>query len=183
MKRNIRLPHERQGAFANVQVFFPRRYLATNPQSHPESHKPPSDVPKKPKSTTSLRRSASDSLPIRSTKTPTRSEIQPVFTLSTAERYLLSRIGGHPNPPAHSQVLHESWWIPKWGSKDREGEIFVFANGSFVCWGLGEADARKFAQEVIMRVPGIEVAPLKEVETEELEFVTDPIELGGAYHS
>lgn len=59
----------------------------------------------------------------------------------------------------------------------------MFANGSFVCWGLGEEDARRFAVEVIGRAPGIEVDPLKEPETEELEFVTDPIELGGAYCS
>jgi uncharacterized Rmd1/YagE family protein len=77
-----------------------------------------------------------------------------------------------------SQTLHESWWVPRWGEKGKEGEIFVFANGSFVCWGLGEESARRFAAEIIS--PQIEVAPLKEVETEELEFVTDPHELGGA---
>lgn len=59
----------------------------------------------------------------------------------------------------------------------------MFSNGSFVCWGLGENDARKFAAEIIGRAPGIEVAPVKEAETEELEFVVDPIELGGAYSS
>jgi uncharacterized Rmd1/YagE family protein len=75
-----------------------------------------------------------------------------------------------------SQTLHESWWVPKWGEKGKEGEIFVFANGSFVCWGLGEDDAKRFAKQVISR-PEVEVAPLKEVETEELEFVTDPTEL------
>lgn len=52
----------------------------------------------------------------------------------------------------------------------------MFANGSFVCWGLGENEAKKFASEIIDRAPGIEVAPLKELETEELEFVLDPIE-------
>lgn len=50
-----------------------------------------------------------------------------------------------------------------------------------MCWGLGEQDARRFAAEVIHRAPGIEVSPLKDAETEELEFVVDPIELGGAY--
>lgn len=137
------------------------------------------DSPKpKPKATTSLRRSASASLPIRSNPTPTRGDIQTVFTLATAERYFLSRLRGHL--PPMSRTLHESWWVPKWGEQGREGEIFVFANGSFVCWGLGEEDARRFAAEVVSR-PEIEIAPLKEPETEELEFVTDPTELGIAY--
>ncbi|KAF9468069.1 hypothetical protein BDZ94DRAFT_1247108 [Collybia nuda] len=142
----------------------------TPTNSHSDSLKP------KPKATTPLRRSASASIPIRSNPTPTRGDIQTVFTLATAERYLLSRLRTHPDLPARSQTLHESWWIPKWGRKDNEGEIFVFANGSFVCWGLGEDEAKRFAAEVIDRAPGIEVAPLKEVETEELEFVIDPIE-------
>ena len=137
---------------------------------------PLTDAKPKPKSTTPLRRSASDSLPIRANPTPTRGNIQPVFTLATAERYLLSRLRSHPNLPAHSQALHESWWIPKWGDEGKEGEVFVFSNGSIVCWGLGEADANKFAVEVIERTPGIEVGPLKEHETEELDFVFDPIE-------
>ena len=57
----------------------------------------------------------------------------------------------------------------------------MFANGTIVCWGLGETDAILFAKQVIERARGLEVAPLKEPETEELEFVVDPIELGGAY--
>ncbi|KAG5636163.1 hypothetical protein H0H81_008944, partial [Sphagnurus paluster] len=134
----------------------------------------------KPKATTPLRRSASASLPIRSTRTPTRGDIQTVFTLTTAERYLLSRLRLHPDLPPRAQALNESWWIPKWGQPGKEGEIFVFSNGSFVCWGLGEQDARRFAAEVIDCAPGLKVQPLKEAETEELEFVVDPIELGGA---
>ena len=137
---------------------------------------PLTDAKPKPKSTTPLRRSASDSLPIRANPTPTRGNIQPIFTLATAERYLLSRLRFHPNLPARSQALHESWWIPKWGDEGKEGEIFVFSNGSIVCWGLGEADARRFAAEVIDCAPGIELSPLKEDETEELDFVFDPIE-------
>jgi uncharacterized Rmd1/YagE family protein len=165
-----------------------RRGLATRPPSSSSSqgqnhNNSLSDSLKpKPKATTPLRRSASASIPIRSNPTPTRGDIQTVFTLATAERYLLSRLRTHPDLPARSQPLHESWWIPKWGKKDKEGEIFVFSNGSFVCWGLGEDDARRFAMEVIDRAPGIEVAPLREAETEELEFVIDPIELGGAYY-
>ncbi|KAJ6513233.1 hypothetical protein C8R45DRAFT_962903 [Mycena sanguinolenta] len=132
---------------------------------------------KKPrKSTTPLRRSASASLPIRVNPTPTRSSIQTVFTLATAERYLLSRMRGFPVLPTHSQKFHESWWIPRWGKDRKEGEVFVFANGSFVCWGLEEDEAHRFAVEVIGRIPGIEVSPLKVPETEELEFVVDPIE-------
>ncbi|KAJ7158748.1 hypothetical protein C8R46DRAFT_1165079 [Mycena filopes] len=142
---------------------------------------PTPDSPKKPrKSTTPLRRSASASLPIRTNPTPTRSSIQTVFTLATAERYLLSRMRTHPKLPslANSQKFHDAWWFSRWG-KGREGssgEVFVFANGSFVCWGLEEDEAHRFALEVIGSVPGIEVAPLRAPETEELEFVVDPIE-------
>ncbi|RDB26312.1 MIOREX complex component 10 [Hypsizygus marmoreus] len=145
----------------------------------PEPNTALGEPPKaKPKATTPLRRSASASLPIRANPTPTRGDIQTVFTLATAERYLLSRLRLHPDLPSRAQALHESWWIPKWGQKGKEGEVFVFANGSFVCWGLGEQDARRFAAEVIDRAPGVKVAALKEAETEELEFVVDPIELG-----
>lgn len=170
----------RQGV-ESINFRFPRRYLAipVAPSSHPTGNSI-TDPPKpKPKATTPLRRTASASLPIRSNPTPTRGDIQTVFTLATAERYRLFRLRGHPDLPARSQTLHESWWVPKWGPKDKEGEIFVFSNGSFVCWGLGENDAKRFATEVIDQAPGIEVAPLQEVETEELEFVVDPIELGG----
>ena len=139
---------------------------------------PLTDTKPKPKSTTPLRRSASASLPIRANPTPTRGSIQPIFTLATAERYLLSRLRSRPNLPAGSQALHESWWIPKWGDEGKEGEVFVFSNGSIVCWGLGEADTRKFAAEVIDGTPDMEVGPLKEHETEELDFVLDPIEWG-----
>ncbi|KAF9445466.1 cytoplasmic protein [Macrolepiota fuliginosa MF-IS2] len=136
-----------------------------------------SDSKPKPKATTTLRRSASASLPIRVNPTPTRSDIQPVYTLATAERYLLSRLRTHPDLPARSQALHDSWWVPKWvGKEGREGEIFVFSNGSYVCWGLGEEDALAFKQQVIDKAPGLQVAALRETEDEELEFVVDPIE-------
>jgi required for meiotic nuclear division protein 1 len=129
----------------------------------------------KPKAATPLRRSAAKSLPIRANPTPTRSDIQTVFTLATAERYSLSHMRGFL--PPQSQILYESWWVPKWGEKGNEGEIFVFANGSFVCWGLGEDDAKIFADKVLSK-PNMQVGSLKEAETEELEFVTDPNELG-----
>ncbi|KAJ6531813.1 hypothetical protein B0H19DRAFT_1188698 [Mycena capillaripes] len=163
-----RLPVPRCGA--HISQF--RRAFATPAESQDirgEAKKPR-------KSTTPLRRSASASLPIRSNPTPTRSSIQTVFTLATAERYLLSRMRGHPELPTHAQKFHESWWISRWGKEGKEGEVFVFANGSFVCWGLEEDEAHRFALEVIGRVPGIQVAPLKVPETEELEFVVDPIE-------
>lgn len=140
------------------------------------SENPLSDAKAKPKASTPLRRSASASLPIRSNPTPTRSLIKPVFTLSTAERFLLSRLRSHPDLPARSQALHESWWVPKWGKEGQEGELFVFSNGSIVSWGLDEAETRRFASEVIERTPGMQVAPLRDPETEELEFVVDPIE-------
>ncbi|KAH9917039.1 uncharacterized protein B0H18DRAFT_884224 [Fomitopsis serialis] len=132
------------------------------------------DSPKpKPKASTSLRRTAAASLPIRSNRTPTRSDIQPIITLATAERYNLHGIAGRLPPSA--KLLHESWWIPKWGEDGKQGEVFIFGNGSFVCWGLEEAQARKFASE-FLRKPVVEVAPLREPETEDLEFVTDPEE-------
>ena len=79
--------------------------------------------------------------------------------------------------PKDAFLLHDAWWIPKWtDSKSRkEGEIFVFANGSFVCWGLGEDEAQRFARQVV-HTSEAEVARLKEPEDEDLEFVTDPEE-------
>ena len=124
----------------------------------------------KPKESTPLRRAAAASQPIRSNRTPTRSEIQPVFTLSTAERYNFRTL--RDRLPASAQSVHEAWWVPKYG----KGEIFVFPNnGSFVCWGLSEEEARKFARQVL-GFQGVQVGPLKEPETEELDFITDPSE-------
>ena len=124
----------------------------------------------KPKATTHLRRAAAASLPIRSNPTPTRSEIQPVFTLSTAERYNSRKLCDRL--PSSAQSVHEAWWIPKYG----KGEIFVFPNnGSFVCWGLSEEEAQKFAGQVL-GFQGVQVGPLREPETEELDFITDPNE-------
>ncbi|CAA7267000.1 unnamed protein product [Cyclocybe aegerita] len=167
--------------FVSQPAWYPNvsccRFFATAKSRGPsESTNPLSDAKSKPKATTTLRRSASESLPIRANPTPTRGVIQPVFTLATAERYILSRLRTLPELPARAQALHESWWIPKWGEEGKEGEVFVFSNGSIVCWGLGETDAKRFATEVIDHAKGIEVARLAEPETEELEFVVDPIE-------
>ncbi|KAF9066615.1 hypothetical protein BDP27DRAFT_1330253 [Rhodocollybia butyracea] len=128
------------------------------------------NTPKKPKATTALRRSAAASIPIRSNPTPTRSSIQTVFTLATAQKYLLSRL--RSSNSLSGQILHEAFWFPNW----KQGEVFVFGNGSIVCWGLGEKEACTFEKEVLGTFPGFQVAPLKEPETEELEFVTDQTE-------
>ena len=129
--------------------------------------------PPKPKASTPLRRSAAASLPIRSNPTPTRSEIQPIFTLATAERFILPRIAG--KIPSGSQVLQEAVWVPKWRDGEKEGEIFIFANGTLVCWGLGEREAEGFATSVLSKA-NAEISRLAETETEDLEFVTDPTE-------
>lgn len=77
--------------------------------------------------------------------------------------------------------LHEAYWIPKWKfrdeelGEDKEAEIFIFGNGSFVCWGMTEEHAVMFQNEVLKRT-GAELVPFREAETEELEFVTDPSE-------
>jgi hypothetical protein len=157
---------------STLRLALGARCMSSSSEASPQA----APMKPKPKSTTPLRRSASASLPIRSS--PTRGDIQPVFTLATAERYRLSSL--RARLPPHSQTFHESWWVPHWEG----GEIFVFANGSFVCWGLGEQGARRFAKEVIGRAvsPPAEIAPLKDPETEELEFVVDPTELGGAYN-
>ncbi|KAH9850377.1 hypothetical protein C2E23DRAFT_887530 [Lenzites betulinus] len=134
------------------------------------------DVPKtKPKASTALRRTAAASFPIRSNPNPTRSDIQPIFTYATAERYLMQ--GLRASLPEGAVSLHDAWWVPKWTDSltGKDGEVFLFANGSFVCWGLGEDEAQRFAQEVLAK-SGAELSPLKEPETEDLEFVTDPEE-------
>ena len=130
----------------------------------------PDTLKQKPKASTPLRRTASASLPIRSNPTPTRSPIRPVLTFATAERYLPTRL--RPRLTTDSQKLHDAWWIPRWG---QDGEIFVFGNGSFVCWGLNDTEARQFAKDILAPC---EVSPLQDPETEELEFVTDPNECG-----
>ncbi|KZP00482.1 DUF155-domain-containing protein [Calocera viscosa TUFC12733] len=144
------------------------------PEPEPERQKP-SDKPKsKAKPTASLRRGAKDSAPIRTRAAP---QIRPVFTVSTAERYVLSRLGatlpaGWKMLPLPEDGFEEAIWIPQWGG----AEAFVFKNGSYVCWGLDEDEAIRFGKEVISSVKGVEVGPLRKVETEELDFVADPNE-------
>ncbi|TDL16568.1 hypothetical protein BD410DRAFT_777074 [Rickenella mellea] len=152
-----------------LQSTLPRpalRYYAVE-AAVPEKSRP------KPKAATQLRRTAAASLPIRSNPTPTRGDIRPVSVLTTAERYKLPLL--RPKLPYGSQVLHEAWWIPRWGKPGSEGEVFVFENGSFVCWGLEEKEATRFVGEVI-RKSRAEVDRLLDPETEDVEFVTDPNE-------
>lgn len=146
---------------------FAHRGFATDPSE--------SDAGKlnKPKASTPLRRAASASLPIRSNPTPTRSSIQSIFTITTANRYALGRLPAYL--PQNSKALHDAFWVPSYKANDKEGEVFVFGNGSIVCWGLGEEEAERFAQDIIRRSRA-EIGPLREVETEDLEFVTDPSE-------
>jgi required for meiotic nuclear division protein 1 len=148
------------------------RYSLASHRRLSSSFTPPDIAPKtKPKSSTALRRSqaASASETIRKTSTPTRSDILPVITLATAERYALSHLRGAL--PASARVLHEAWHVPRWGDQ-RPGEIFIFANGSFVCWGLTETDARRFASQYLSNHL-VGVRHIHEPEFEELEFVTD----------
>jgi required for meiotic nuclear division protein 1 len=150
-------------------VFALRSLYTTTPASSSSS------APKqqKPRDSTPLRRAARDSLPIRANPTPTRGNIEQVTTLATAERFVLPNLRDFL--PKDAQPLAEAWWVPRWGNDGKEGEIFVFSNGSFVCWGLTEQDARRFGKEVIAKA-GAQVSALKEPETEELDFVTDPNE-------
>src|SRR6266850_6159004 len=140
----------------------------------------------KPKAHTPLRRTASDSLSIRTNPKPTQSEIQPISTLATAERYLLTRLRTRLPSALGARPLHDAYWVPKWsrcgsgsggegGEGKREGEVFIFGNGSFVCWGLAEEDAMRFRRDVLIPA-NAEVGTLAEPETEELEFATDPSE-------
>ena len=92
---------------------------------------PPEEPPKpKPKSSTALRRAASASLPIRSNPTPTRSDIHPIFTYASAERYLMPSL--RTALPAGAQLLHDAWWIPRWTDpvSKKEGEVFVLTGST-----------------------------------------------------
>lgn len=135
---------------------------------------PKQTPPPKPKSSTPLRKTASASLPIREKRTPTRGVIQPVFTLSTAERYSLPRI--LPSlKRSNAQILAESLWVPTLQTQNGNGEAFVFENGCVVFWGVEESNAKRFVRDFVRR-GGAEVGRYSEEETEELEFVTDSSE-------
>ena len=91
-----------------------------------------------------------------------------MLTLATAEHYIPTCLRLRLTPD--SQKLHNAWWIPCWG---QDSKIFVFGNGSFVCWGLSEDEACQFAQDILAPC---EVGSLCDPESEELEFITDPNE-------
>ncbi|EIW83779.1 hypothetical protein CONPUDRAFT_99345 [Coniophora puteana RWD-64-598 SS2] len=172
--------------------------LASTSSTPPPTDSVDATLKPRPKASTPLRRSASASAsrPIRANPTPTRSAIRPVLTFAMAERFLLPRIRAHimtHNASAGIEVhlVHEALWIPRWpasslagdatdGQAKKEGEggeVFIFANGTFVCWGMSEEEAQRFSREVMApAMRGAALAPLREAETEELEFVTDPHE-------
>ncbi|KAG8905551.1 hypothetical protein FRB99_008750 [Tulasnella sp. 403] len=127
--------------------------------------------PKPNKSTTALKRVASASLPIR--QSPTRGTIRPVFTFSTAERYDLSQVR---RLPSGAVKFEQALWIPSWTYKGDTCELWIFDNGSVVCWGAGEDTARAFLRNIFEKNPAVQVGLLDHAETEELEFVTDPNE-------
>jgi uncharacterized Rmd1/YagE family protein len=93
---------------------------------------------------------------------------------AAAERAPTARrvLGAKVERRRHGEKVRGGEWE---GEGRREGEVFVFGNGSFVCWGLAEEDAVRFRRDVLMPARA-EVGPLAEPETEELEFATDPSE-------
>jgi uncharacterized Rmd1/YagE family protein len=73
--------------------------------------------------------------------------------------------------------FEEALWIPIAASQSNDAkECWVFGNGTVVCWGLEEEDARRFAESITDGAKNSQISPLKVVETEELEFVVDPAE-------
>jgi required for meiotic nuclear division protein 1 len=128
----------------------------------------------KPKASTPLRKSAAASLPLREKPNASQGNIQSIFTLTTAERYNIQKL--KKSLPKGAQLFQDAFWLPRWTAKSSEGEVFVFySNGSIVCWGLSEEDAIQFAQMHITQ-PKAEIGPLKEPETEDLDFIKDPAE-------
>ncbi len=129
----------------------------------------------KPKETTPLRKSAFASLPLRANATASRGLIRPVFIITTPSPYTLSHL--RRVLPSGSQLFQDAFWVPRWGSRESEGEIFIFlANGSAVCWGLAEEESRRFAAEFLLSNKDHSSKLLEDAETEDLEFVTDPNE-------
>lgn len=135
--------------------------------------------PKPNKSPSSLKRTASASQAIRSNPTPTRGAIRPVYTFATAEKYDLQRL--RRSLPDSTIRFEEALWVPltsanAGGEEGDATEVWVFRNGTVVCWGLEEDAARAFVEQLVNSSPSSQISPLKVVETEELEFVVDPAE-------
>jgi uncharacterized Rmd1/YagE family protein len=103
-----------------------------------------------------------------------------VYTFATAEKYNLASIRNAL--PASAVRFEEAFWTPvaardePSSSSSVSGEAWVFGNGTVVCWGLQEGGSRRFVDDLIKRSQNAQVAPLKQIETEELEFVIDPAE-------
>ena len=172
----------RRGYASSGSAAPPREPTSSSGSAAPPREPTSSSSSFKPKAHTPLRRTASDSLSIRTNPKPTQSEIQPISTLATAERFLLTRLRTRLPLALGARPLHDAYWVPKWcsrgegeGEGKREGEVFIFSNGSFVCWGLAEEDAMRFRRDVLVPA-NAEVGTLAEPETEELEFATDPSE-------
>lgn len=171
-----RVLHARANRNGGLFHLHQLRFNSQSRAPHTPEATTPSTTLHKPKTTTSLRKAASASQSIRETQTPTRGTIQPVWTLSTAERYSLPRLQSVLGKNAIG--LAESLWIPnlrKSINRSTGGEAFVFENGCVVSWGVQEEDARRFIQ-LHMAGRGVELGKYAEEETEEVEFVTDPSE-------
>jgi uncharacterized Rmd1/YagE family protein len=161
---------------------MPVRFASTTtPATSSKGDAKAQPVAPKPKSNTSLRKTASASLSIREKSTATRGAIKPVFTLSTAERYLLPPLL-NVMKSSNAIMFAEALWLPqvrgqKHSAGDTEdvGEAFVFENGCAVFWGIQEDDARRFLDSLVRR-NGVEIGRYIEEETEEVEFVIDPSE-------
>lgn len=161
------------------------RFASTRTPPKSES-KPaiPEPLPPKPKSNTNLRKTAAASLAIRETPTATRGAIQPVFTLSTAERYILPPLL-NTLKSSNATMLAEALWLPVIRGRQTNGneanderalgEAFIFENGCAVFWGVQEEDARRLLNDLV-RKSGVEIGRYAEEETEEVEFLTDPAE-------
>jgi len=159
------------------------RFASTRVDAQGQSKPQASEVViPKPKANTNLRKAASASLSIRETPTATRGAIRPVFTFSTAERYILPPLL-NIHKSSNATMLAEALWLPVVRGRQTNhsedigeaGEAFVFENGCAVFWGVQEDDARLFLDNLV-RKNGVEIGRYAEEETEEVEFVTDPAE-------
>ena len=162
-----------------------QRFASTRAAT-PESETLKSEIlPPKPKSNTNLRKTASASLSIREKPTATRGAILPVFTISTAERYILPPLLKNLES-SNATMLADALWLPAVHAQQTHrgedvevehnvGEAFIFGNGCAVFWGIQEEDARRFLNNLV-RNTGVEIGQYTEEETEEVEFVMDPTE-------
>lgn len=110
------------------------------------------------------------------------SAARPVFACCTADAYNFARL---------LPVLHERYSVSPYVCDDvlvakmpRVGSVFFFRNGSFVVWGapqpLGQdEDEQAVKREVQQVLAGCEEDPLREVETEEMEYMLSDTEPSG----